>query len=116
MISKATTAAPHSTQKIRRQSPSWIRPEPAKGASIGETEITSMTIAIIFVPSVPVAESRMTARGTTISTAPPMPCTARAATKAPIVGASAAMVLPTMKIARPAYKGRLRPDWSDHGP
>ena len=43
------------------------------GASIGEIEITSMISAISFVAAAPVCRSRMIARGSTISAAPPKP-------------------------------------------
>ena len=56
-------------------SPTAISPLPASGASIGETEITSITIAISRVASGPVCRSRMIARGTTITVAAPSPCT-----------------------------------------
>ena len=42
------------TTKIIRQPASKITPEPASGASIGETEITSITIAISRVAAGPV--------------------------------------------------------------
>ena len=54
-------------------SPISISPLPASGASIGETEITSITIAISRVAAGPVCRSRMIARGTTITVAAPEP-------------------------------------------
>ncbi len=47
-----------------------------------------MIIAIIRVAADPVCMSRMIARGTTITTAAPRPCTKRSAISAPIEGAS----------------------------
>ena len=80
-INRLRPAAMHSTQKIMRQSPKAIIPLPKNGASMGETEITSMTIAIRRVAADPVCISRITALGTTIRTAPPKPCKMRAAIK-----------------------------------
>ena len=78
------------TQKIARQSATNITIDPANGASIGDTEITSMTIAISRVASVPVDQSRMIARGMTITAAAPRPCIARAAVRFVMSGANAA--------------------------
>ena len=47
--------------------------DPISGASMGETENTSMIAAIIRVASAPVIMSRTMARGTTPSAAPPRP-------------------------------------------
>lgn len=111
----ASDATP-STAKISRHPPQAITSEPVKGASIGDTEMTIMIAAIIFAASGPVAMSRITARGTTISVAAPSPCNARAAISQPIVGASAAAMVAARKITTPITSGRLRPTASDSGP
>ena len=51
--------------------------------------------------------SRVSVSGATM--APPMPCSARAATSAPVVGASAAAALEAVKSERPMRKSRRRP-------
>jgi len=47
-----------------------------------------------------------------VKIAPPTPCTARAATSAPIVGASAAAAEPAVKTATPVVNIRRRPNRS----
>mgnify|MGYP003147031926 CR=1 FL=1 len=83
---------------------------------MGDTEITSMIIAIIRVAAGPVYRSRITARGTTITAAPPSPCTARHSTNASTLPASAAPTEPIKNTTIPVRIGSLRPDWSAHGP
>ena len=78
--------APRRSTASRRTS---MTPLPASGASIGEIEMTSITVAISRVAAGPVWRSRMIARGTTITVAAPSPWTNRAAISAPIVGATA---------------------------
>ena len=73
VTSRLRIAATHSTAKMARQPETRISRLPARGASIGETEITSITSAISRVAWVPVYMSRITARGITITTAPPTP-------------------------------------------
>ena len=73
MIARLIRAASNSATKIDRQPETRISKLPASGASIGETEITSITSAIRRVALAPVCRSRMIARGTTIATAPPSP-------------------------------------------
>ncbi len=61
VITSDATAAAQSTQKIARQSATAITPDPASGASMGETEITSMINAIKprrRVPGMHVADDR----------------------------------------------------------
>ncbi len=84
-----------------RQPTRCITPLPASGASIGEIEITSITIAISRVASGPLCRSRMIARGTTITVAAPRPCTKRARISAPIPGASAQPTVPMRKMPTP---------------
>lgn len=86
-----------------------MTPLPASGASIGEMLMTSITSAMIRAASAPVAVSRITARGTTISTEPPIPCTKRAAISQPMDGASVQRSVPTMNTPRPMMSGALRP-------
>ncbi len=62
------------------------------------------------------AMSRITARGTAISVAAPSACTARAAISVSILGAKAAAMLATRKIATPIISGFLRPIASASGP
>ena len=95
------TARSASTPKIQRQ-PARVRTAlPARGASIGEIEMTSITVAISRVAAGPVCRSRMIARGTTITVAAPRPCTKRAATSAPTVGATAQANEPRRKTPTP---------------
>ena len=54
VTNKLAPAAANIAQNSKRHPPTNNNPLPASGASIGETEITSMTIAISFVPSTPV--------------------------------------------------------------
>jgi hypothetical protein len=54
--------------------------------------------------------SKVSVSGVTI--APPTPCTARAAIRAPIDGASAAAADPAVKMAMPIRNMRLRPNRS----
>ena len=98
-----------SVTKMPRQSASAITALPASGANIGEIEITSISIAINRVACVPVYWSRMIARGTTISTAPPSPCSARQPVNAAIVGAKAAPNEAITKSTSPTMIGSLRP-------
>ena len=63
--------------------------------------MTSITVAISRVAAGPVCRSRMIARGTTITVAAPRPCTKRAATSAPIVGATAQANEPRRKTPTP---------------
>ena len=98
---RASSPATARTTKISRQLPIAISPLPASGASIGEIEMTSITIAISRVASGPVCRSRMIARGTTITVAAPSPCTSRAKMSMPIEGASAQPSVPKRKIERP---------------
>jgi hypothetical protein len=51
-----------------------------------------------------------------VNSAPPAPCTARAATSAPIVGASAAAAEPAVKTATPIVNIRRRPNRSPSAP
>jgi hypothetical protein len=98
---RLSSASAASTPKMPRQPTTCITPLPASGASIGEIEMTSITIAISRVAAGPECRSRMIARGTTITVAAPSPCTKRAATSAPMVGASAQASEPTRKIPTP---------------
>ncbi len=80
IIARLTRPAAPRTPKIARHSATAMTAEPARGASIGETEMTSMIIAIIRVASCPVCMSRMIARGTTMTAAAPRAWTNRQAT------------------------------------
>ena len=51
-----------------------------------------------------------------MKSAPPTPCTARAATSVPIVGASAAAADPAVKTATPIVNIRRRPNRSPSAP
>ena len=51
-----------------------------------------------------------------VKIAPPTPCTARAATSAPIVGANAAAADPAVKTATPIVNIRRRPNRSPSAP
>ena len=116
VINRLAPAARTSTQNITRHPPSSISPLPANGASMGETLITSMIIAISRVACVPVCKSRITARGTTITTAAPSPCTNRANVSQPIVGASAHATEAIKNRPMPKNKGTRRPAGSAQGP
>ena len=105
----AATASTPRARKIARQSAKARTALPASGASMGEIEITSINIAIKRVACVPVYWSRMIARGTTISTAPPSPCRARQPVSAAIDGAKAAPKEATRNSASPTMIGSLRP-------
>ena len=113
MLSPAATA---SVAKIARQPESAMMPEPASGASIGETEMISMTSAISLVACGPVCMSRMMARGITMAAAPPSACTTRAATSEFMSGARAQPMEPAANSVRPAISGGLRPTMSATGP
>ena len=106
-LRKPAAASP---AKISRQLPTAISPLPASGASIGATEITSITFAISRVAAGPECRSRMIARGTTITVAAPIPCTSRAATRASIDGASAHAERPDEKDRQPHVERRLAPE------
>jgi hypothetical protein len=97
-LRKVATA---SIQKMPRHEVSAITPDPASGASMGETEMTSMIAAIMRVASGPVCMSRMIARGTTMTAAPPKPWIARPRINWPGVWAKAQATVPIRKITAP---------------
>ena len=70
---RLASAATSSATKMPRQPVTASKAEPTRGASMGDTENTSMIAAMIRVASGPVAMSRTMARGTTPSAAPPKP-------------------------------------------
>ena len=96
--SKAATVAATNTA---RQPNGTISALPASGARIGDTLRTSMTVAISRVASTPVCRSRITARGTTITDAAPMPWMRRKAISQPMLGDSPEPTAPTMNRLRP---------------
>lgn len=104
------------TAKISRQLPHAMMIEPVSGASIGETAMTIMMVAMTRAAAGPLATSRMTARGTAIIAAAPRPCTARAAISQPMVGARLAAIVASVKMPMPIISGRLRPMASAMGP
>ena len=97
-----STEATSKAAKIPRQPVIGNRAEPASGASIGETENTSMIAAIIRVASGPVIMSRTMARGTTPSAAPPRPWTKRPAISPVAEVAVMQISVPSTNIAIPA--------------
>ena len=72
-INSATSAGTSRATNIPRHPVICNSADPISGASMGETENTSMIAAIIRVASAPVIMSRTMARGTTPSAAPPRP-------------------------------------------
>src|SRR5262249_57138553 len=99
-----------------RQPNGTISAEPARGASIGDTLRTSITVDISRVASTPVWRSRITALGTTMTEAAPTPWIKRNAISQPMLGDRPEPTAPTMKRPKPTYSGGLRPLMSDAGP
>ena len=85
-----------------RQPVTSSNPDPASGASIGDTENTRKIAAIIRVASAPENMSRTIARGTTPIAAPPSPCTNRPAISPSTDEAIMHSTVPTAKSAIPA--------------
>ena len=97
------------SQKIQCQESASVSAPPSTGPSVAANPATA--------PQAPSATPRRRAgtaalrivRLSGARTAPPAPWSARAATSAPIEGASAAASDPTVKIATPAMNSRRRP-------
>ena len=108
--------AASSTPKMPRQPASAMTPDPASGASIGETEITSITAAMSRVAAAPVYMSRMMARDTTMPAPVHRPWVARKKISWPMLCDSAQPMEARANTARPQSTTGRRPTESEMEP
>ena len=101
-VTRLSTDATKRAPKMPRHPVTHISADPVNGASMGDTENTSMIAAIIRVASAPVSMSRTIARGTTPKAAAPRPCTTRPAINPLALAAVMHRMLPSTNNAIPA--------------
>src|SRR5699024_9192675 len=110
------TARPARTTSTPRQ-PMWSTSAlPSSGATTGATPAISINKVKARAAACPVDRSAITARPNTIPAAALSPCSSRAASSTPSVGATAAPMLARTNTAVPTSSGRRRPTRSESGP
>jgi hypothetical protein len=111
-----TTERPRTIPSSPRQPIGSVSRPPRSGATTGATPPTIIMSENARAAGLPVARSEITARPITIPAAPPSPCSSRATTSTPIVGANTAAALARTHSAAPATSGGTRPNRSESGP
>ena len=111
-----TTPAIATATMAKRQPPSWVSKPPRVGLAIASRPRPDMALDITCAPSWGSYRSRTMARAHTTDAAMPTPCSARAAMRASITGATAASTLATAYSPKPPNSTGRRPKRSANGP
>jgi hypothetical protein len=112
----ATAATGMLIKKIGRQLPACSSHPPANGAIAAETPLNPAHVPIAWVRSAGAKLASMMARLAGVISAPPMPCTARAAISQPMPGAAAHSTDAKVNQPSPARNTRRRPQRSPSEP
>ncbi|HEX9516898.1 MAG TPA: hypothetical protein VF940_12060 [Streptosporangiaceae bacterium] len=112
-VTRAVTAATGTLiRKIARQLPASSSHPPRNGAIAAETPLNPAHVPIARVRSAGWKVASMIARLAGVISAPPMPCTARAAMSQPMPGAAAHSTDAAVNQPSPARNTRRRPQRS----
>jgi len=112
-VTRAVTAATGTLiRKIARQLPASSSHPPRNGAIAAETPLNPAHVPIARVRSAGWKAASMIARLAGVISAPPMPCTARAAMSQPMPGAAAHSTDAAVNQPSPARNTRRRPQRS----
>src|SRR6185437_582800 len=112
-VAHATAAATGTLiRKIGRQLPACGSHPPRNGAIAAETPLNPAHVPIAWVRSPGAKAASMIARLAGVISAPPIPCTARAAMSQPMLGAAAHSTDARVNQLKPARNTRRRPERS----